>query len=36
LLNDENHLDKILIEGSNRANIIASEKIKKIKDLIGF
>ena len=29
-------LDKILIEGSNKARIIASEKIKKIKDLIGF
>tara|TARA_X000001036_G_scaffold434293_1_gene473417 strand:- start:2201 stop:3202 length:1002 start_codon:yes stop_codon:yes gene_type:complete len=36
LLNDESHLDKILIEGSNKASIIASEKIKKIKDLIGF
>ena len=36
LLKDESHLDKILIEGSNKANIIASEKIKKIKDLIGF
>jgi tryptophanyl-tRNA synthetase len=36
LLNNENHLDKILTEGSNKANVIASKKIQKIKDLIGF
>ena len=36
LLNDEDHLDKILLEGSSKANLIASKKIQKIKDLIGF
>ena len=36
LLNDKNHLDKILTEGSNKANVIASKKIQKVKDLIGF
>ena len=36
LLNDENYLDKILLEGSNKANKIASKKIKEIKDLVGF
>ena len=36
LLNDENYLDKILLEGSDKANIIASKKIKEIKDLVGF
>ena len=36
LLNDETYLDKILLEGSNKANKIASKKIKEIKDLVGF
>ena len=36
LLNDENYLDKILLEGSDKANKIASKKIKEIKDLVGF
>jgi len=36
LLSDENYLDKILLEGSDKANIIASKKIKEIKDLVGF
>jgi len=36
LLNDENYLDKTLLEGSVKANKIASKKIKEIKDLIGF
>ncbi len=36
LLNDENYLDKILLEGSGKANKIASKKIKEIKDLVGF
>ena len=36
LLNDESYLDKILLEGSNKANKIASKKIKEIKDLVGF
>ena len=36
LLNDESYLDKILLEGSDKANKIASKKIKEIKDLVGF
>ena len=36
LLNDENYLDKILLEGSDKANKIASKKIKEIKGLVGF
>ncbi len=36
LLNEENYLDKILLEGSDKANKIASKKIKEIKDLVGF
>ncbi|MDC1200540.1 tryptophan--tRNA ligase [Pelagibacteraceae bacterium] len=36
LLNDKNYLDKILLEGSDKANKIASKKIREIKDLVGF
>jgi len=36
LLNDEKHLDKILLEGSVKADRIASKKIKEIKELVGF
>jgi len=36
LLNDEKHLDKILLEGSDKADRIASKKIKEIKELVGF
>jgi len=36
LLNDENYLDTILLEGSVKADKIASKKIKKIKELVGF
>ena len=36
LLNDEKHLDKILLEGSIKADRIASKKIKEIKELVGF
>jgi tryptophanyl-tRNA synthetase len=36
LLNDENYLDKILLEGSDKASKIASKKMKEIKDLVGF
>jgi len=36
LLNNEDYLDKILLEGSVKANKIASKKIKEIKDLVGF
>ena len=36
LLNDQKYLDKILDEGFEKANLIASKKIKKIKEIVGF
>ena len=36
LLKDKSLLDKILLEGVEKANIIASKKIKRIKEIIGF
>ena len=36
LLNDQTYLDKILSEGFEEANLIASKKIKKIKEIVGF
>ncbi len=36
LLNDSKNLDNILYDGSQKADKIASKKIKKIKELIGF
>jgi tryptophanyl-tRNA synthetase len=36
LLNDEKYLDAILLEGSTKADKIASKKIKEIKELVGF
>jgi len=36
LLNDEKYLDTVLIEGSDKADQIASKKIKEIKELVGF
>ena len=36
LLNDEKYLDNILFDGSQKADKIASKKIKEIKQLIGF
>jgi len=36
LLNDESYLDTILLDGSNKADKIASKKIKEIKELVGF
>jgi len=36
LLKDENYLDKILVKGSQRANNLATKKIKEIKTLVGF
>ncbi len=36
LLEDPKYLDDILLEGSNKADIIASKKIKEIKKLVGF
>ena len=36
LLNDKSYLDKILYEGSRKASEIASKKIKKIHEIVGF
>ena len=36
LLDDEKYLDKILYEGSDKADKIASKKIKEIKEIVGF
>ena len=36
LLNNQNYLDNILFEGSQKADKIASKKIKEIKKLMGF
>ena len=36
LLADKNYLDKILLDGSNKASKIASKKINEIRQLIGF
>ena len=36
LLADKNYLDKILLDGSNKASKIASKKINEIRQLVGF
>ena len=36
LLNDKRYLDEILLKGSEKADQIASKKIKEIKKLVGF
>ena len=36
LLNDQPYLDKILLEGVEKANSIASKKIHRIKEILGF
>ena len=36
LLNDKRYLDSILIDGYEKANNIASKKVKKIHEIIGF
>ena len=36
LLNDKPYLDKILLEGVEKANLIASKKIDRIKEILGF
>ncbi|WP_440655774.1 tryptophan--tRNA ligase [Candidatus Pelagibacter sp. HIMB1509] len=36
LLNDQPYLDNILLEGVEKANLIASKKIDRIKEILGF
>ena len=36
LLNDKNYIDKILSDGAQKADEIASKKIKKIHEIVGF
>ncbi len=36
LLDDKNYLDEILLDGSKKAEDIASKKIKKIHEILGF
>jgi tryptophanyl-tRNA synthetase len=36
LLNDQSYLDKILLDGAEKANLIASKKIKRMKEIVGF
>ena len=36
LLNNHDHLDKILLDGGIKANEIAEKKVRKIKKIIGF
>jgi tryptophanyl-tRNA synthetase len=36
LLNDKSYLDEILFDGSKKADHIASKKIKKIHEILGF
>ena len=36
LLEDEKYLDEILLEGAEKANVIASKKIESIKEIVGF
>ena len=36
LLDDKSYLDKILLEGVEKADLIASKKIKRIREIVGF
>ena len=36
LINDKEYLDKILLNGHKKANSVASNKIKKVHEIIGF
>ena len=36
LVADPGHVDSILADGANRAQIIAAETMKKTKDIVGF
>ena len=36
LINEKSYLDQILLEGSQKANKLATEKLKKIHEIVGF
>ena len=36
LQNDNDFIDKILNEGGEKANTIASKKVEKMKEIVGF
>ncbi len=36
LLGDKSYLDKMLLDGVEKANLIASKKIERIKEIVGF
>ena len=36
LLADKTYLDDILLDGVEKANLIASKKIERIKEIVGF
>ena len=36
LLNDKSHLKDILKKGSEKANVIAEENLKNIRDIVGL
>ncbi len=36
LIGDKSYLDKILLDGVEKANLIASKKIERIKEIVGF
>ncbi len=36
LLGDKSYLDEILLDGVEKANLIASKKIKRVKEIMGF
>ena len=36
LINDKGFLDKILLDGHKKANKIASDKVKKMQEIVGF
>ena len=36
LLGDKSYLDKILLDGVEKANLIASKKMERIKEIVGF
>ena len=36
LIKDHQYLDEILLEGANKAEVIAEKKIKEMKKIMGF